>query len=105
MVMKVGLWAEIRRLYEIERLSQAAIARQLGCCHKTVSKALKMAEPPSQIVTSGASKLDPFKPQIDQLIDLIFNLQDPVMFSFGMLNELLSAFGHRLVVFRYLSQL
>jgi len=69
MVMKVGLWAEIRRLHEIERLSQAAIARQLGCCHKTVSKALKMAEPPSQIVTSGASKLDPFKPQIDQLID------------------------------------
>jgi len=69
MVMKVSLWAEIRRLYEIERLSQAAISRQLGCCHKTVSKALKMAEPPSQIVSSGTSKLDPFQPQIDQLID------------------------------------
>jgi transposase len=70
MVMKVSLWAEIRRLYEIERLSQAAIARQLGCCHKTVSKALKMDEPPSQTATAPrVSRLDRFKPQIDQLID------------------------------------
>lgn len=66
--MKVALWAEIRRLHEIERLSQAAISRQLRCCHKTVSKALKMAEPTSHIATPGPSKLDPFKPHIDQLI-------------------------------------
>ncbi len=41
--MKVSLWAEIRRLHEIQRLSKNAIARQLGCCHKTVSKALAMS--------------------------------------------------------------
>ena len=44
--MKVSLWAEIRRLHEIQRLSKNAIARQLGCCHKTVSKALAMEQPP-----------------------------------------------------------
>jgi transposase len=74
MVMNVALWAEIRRLHEIEGLSQAAIARQLHCCHKTVSKALTMDAPPSQAVTSRTSKLDPFKPQIDQLIDRYPNL-------------------------------
>ena len=72
--MKVALWAEIRRLHEIERLSQADIARQLRCCHKTVSKALKMDAPSSQTATSRTSKLDPFKPQIDQLIDRYPNL-------------------------------
>ena len=40
MAMRVSLWAEIRRLHEIQRLSKNAIARQLGCCHKTVGKAL-----------------------------------------------------------------
>lgn len=70
MVMKASLWAEIRRLHEIEGLSQAAIARQLGCCHKTVSKALKMDEPPRQTARPPRThKLDRFKPQIDQLID------------------------------------
>lgn len=78
MVMNVSLWAEIRRLHEIERLSQAAIARQLGCCHKTVSKALKMDEPPSQTARPPRTrKLDRFKPQIDQLIDRYPHLSAP----------------------------
>jgi transposase len=69
MAMRVSLWAEIRRLHEIQRLSKNAIARQLGCCHKTVSKALKMDEPPSQTARPArASKLDGYKAQIDQLI-------------------------------------
>lgn len=67
--MKVSLWAEIRRLHEIERLSKNAIARQLGCCHKTVSKALAMDQPPSQTARPArTSKLDRYKPQIDQRI-------------------------------------
>jgi transposase len=67
--MKVSLWAEIRRLHEIQRLSKNAIARQLGCCHKTVSKALEMDEPPSQTARGArTSKLDGYKSQIDQLI-------------------------------------
>jgi transposase len=75
MVMKVSLWAEIRRLREIEGLSKNAIARQLGCCHKTVSKALKMDEPPSQVAgPTRLSKLDGYKVQIDQLIARYPNL-------------------------------
>ena len=38
--MKVSLWAEVRRLHEIERLSGREIARRLHCCGKTVAKAL-----------------------------------------------------------------
>jgi len=44
--MKVSLWAEIRRLHEIEKLSQRTISRQLRCCTKTVSRALQMQSPP-----------------------------------------------------------
>ena len=67
--MRVSLWAEIRRLHEVERLSQRAIAERLRCCHTTVKKALALAQPPSQR-TAGPrpSKLDPYKPKIDELI-------------------------------------
>ena len=68
--MKVSLWAEIRRLHEIERLSKRAIAGRLRCCHTTVTKALAMQEPPSQVARPPrTSKLDPYKKQIDELID------------------------------------
>ena len=68
--MEVGLWAEIRRLKEVEKLTQRAIARRLHCCTKTVQKALKMREPPSQTPAKpGQSILDPYRPRIDALID------------------------------------
>jgi transposase len=67
--MKVALWAEIRRLKEVERLSQRAIARLLGCCHKTVKKALAMEQPPGRNPRPcRASVLDPYKQQIDALL-------------------------------------
>jgi transposase len=65
--MKVGLWAEIHRLHEMERLSNRAIARRIRCCRKTVEKALKLTEFPHK-TTPRRSIIDPFKPQIDQLI-------------------------------------
>lgn len=68
--MKVSLWAEIRRLHEIERLSKRVIAQRLRCCHTTVTKALALEEPPSQIAKpTRTSKLDPYKKTIDELID------------------------------------
>ena len=67
--MKVGLWAEIRRLKEIEKLSHRAIARRLGCCAKTVKKALALARPPDrQSKPASSSLLDPYKPRIDALL-------------------------------------
>lgn len=68
--MKVSLWAEIRRLHEVEQLSQRAIARRLRCSQKTVRKALQLQQPPSQAARPRrCSKLDAFKPRIDQLIE------------------------------------
>ena len=67
--MKVSLWAEIRRLHEVEQLSQRAIASRLRCCHTTVRKALALEQPPSQVARQQRqSKLDRFKPRIDELI-------------------------------------
>ncbi len=39
--MKVGLWAEIRRLAEIEKLSARVISRRLRCSWRTVAKVLQ----------------------------------------------------------------
>ena len=62
--MKVSLWAEIRRLHEVEGLSQAAIARRLHCHHRTVRKALAMATPP----TPTREPQDPYHARIDVLL-------------------------------------
>ena len=45
--MNVALWAEIRRLSEIEKLSHRAIAQRLHCSRRTVKKALAMDQPPA----------------------------------------------------------
>ena len=66
--MKVPLWAEIRRLHEVERLSQAAIARRLHCSHRTVRKALAMASPPASAPAPREGILDRYRPQIDALL-------------------------------------
>ena len=66
--MNVALWAEIRRLYEVERLSQAAIARRLHCHHRTVRKALAMASPPAPTAERRESVLDPYRVRIDTLM-------------------------------------
>ena len=50
-------WAEIRRLYRSEKLSQAEIARRLGLSRNTVAKAVRSEAPPRServAVTSSA---------------------------------------------------
>jgi transposase len=67
--MNVGLWAEIRRLAEIEKLSGRAIARQLHCARHTVAAALELDQPPApQGPRRRASLLDPHKAKIDALL-------------------------------------
>ena len=51
--MKVSLWAEIRRLYEVEGLKRRAIARRLHCCTKTVAKALTLLRAPPARAGAG----------------------------------------------------
>jgi transposase len=68
--MKVSQWAEIRRLFEIEKLSKRAIAERLRCSRKTVDRALGFEEAPSnkRYAQTRPTKLDPFKPRIQAII-------------------------------------
>ena len=72
--MKVSQWAEIRRLHEVERLSRRAIARRLGCCWRTVNKALSLEQPPDQTPRRRGTILDPYHKTIDALIARYPNL-------------------------------
>ena len=66
--MNVALWAEIRRLAEIEKLSGCAISRRLRCSRHTVAAALKQDQPPVRQAARRASILDPYKAKIDALL-------------------------------------
>ncbi len=66
--MNVALWAEIRRLAEIEKLSGRAISRRLHCSRHTVAAALQLDQPPTREVSRRASLLDPHRPKIDALL-------------------------------------
>lgn len=66
--MKVSLWAEIRRLHEVERLTDRAIARRLHCCTKTVAQAWRMTQPPTEKPKPRASILAPHQAHIESLI-------------------------------------
>ena len=66
--MKISLWAEIRRLHEIEGLTGRAIARRLHCCSKTVAKALAMPLPPTPEAEPRENVLDRYRVRIDALL-------------------------------------
>ena len=66
--MNVALWAEIRRLAEIEKLSARMISRRLRCSWRTVARALELEQPPVRRVPSHASLLDRYKAKIDALL-------------------------------------
>jgi transposase len=66
--MKVALWAEIRRLSEIDKLSGRVIARRLHCSRHTVAAALALKQPPASPAVRRASLLDPYVEQIKDLL-------------------------------------
>jgi hypothetical protein len=66
--MNVALWAEIRRLAEIEKLSARAISRRLHCSWRTVARALEGEQPPARRASSRVNPLDPYKAKIDALL-------------------------------------
>ncbi|MGH8134025.1 MAG: IS21 family transposase [Steroidobacteraceae bacterium] len=66
--MKVALWAEIRRLHEIEKLSARAIASRLNCSRDTVARAVRLEQPPISRRASCNGILDPFRAKIDALV-------------------------------------
>jgi transposase len=66
--MNVALWAEIRRLAEIEKLTGRAISRRLHCSRHTVAAALALEQPPARKATSRTSLLDAHRAKIDVLL-------------------------------------
>jgi transposase len=66
--MKVGLWAEIRRLHEVEKLSGHKIAAKLRCSRKTVRLALKADQPPIRQAPSRAKQIDPYRDRIAAIL-------------------------------------
>jgi transposase len=66
--MNVALWAEIRRLTEIDKLSGRVIARRLHCSRHTVAAALQRQQPPTSAAARRRSLLDPFREQIQALL-------------------------------------
>jgi hypothetical protein len=66
----VEQWAEIRRMRHVERLSQREIHRRTGIHRDTIRRALASPKPPSYGPRPRrASKLDPFLPTIEELLD------------------------------------
>ena len=61
-------WAEIRRLHRAEGVAIKEIVRRLGISRNTVRKALASDEPPKYQRKSKGSIVDPFVPQIRQLL-------------------------------------
>jgi transposase len=66
--MKVALWAEIRRLAEVEKLSGSAISRRLHCSRHTVVAAIKLEQPPMPKTVRRTSLLDSHRAKIDALL-------------------------------------
>jgi transposase len=66
--MNVAVWAEIRRLTEIDKLSGRVIARRLHCSRHTVAAALALSQPPVRAAAQRASLLDPYVAQIKDLL-------------------------------------
>lgn len=67
-MISVEDWAEIRRLYKVEKMSKRAIACHLGIHRNTVTRALESDEPLQHQREPRASILDPYKPKIHALL-------------------------------------
>lgn len=67
--MDLEIYALIRRLYFLDKLSRRAIARRLSVSRKTVQRALSMDvyQPPRR--PKRGSLLDPFKPAIQKMLE------------------------------------
>jgi len=87
-VVGVELWAEIRRLHRVDRLSIREISRRTGLHRKTIRRALEAPEPPRYSRPATTSKLDPFREWICEQLRA-----DPSMQSLR-LREMAIEFGY-----------
>ena len=61
-------WAELRREHFVRGVGIKELARRYGIDRNTVRRALRSAEPPRYQRPAAASKLDPFKDEIHELL-------------------------------------
>ncbi len=61
-------WAEIRRLHPVEGMSIRAISRRLRVARETVTRGVWASGPPVYRRAAQASKLDPFKGRMAELL-------------------------------------
>jgi transposase len=67
-VIGVEHWAEIRRLHFVDGVSIREIHRRTGLHRETIRRALASDGPPAYRRLKAASKLDPFKEEIERLL-------------------------------------
>jgi transposase len=67
-VVGVEQWAELRRLHFVKGVSIRELQRRTGLHRATIRRALREAAPPRYQRRVGASKLDPFKDEIQRLL-------------------------------------
>jgi len=87
-VLDVQRWAEIRRMKEVDGLSIHEIVRRTGHDRNTVRRALRREGPPQYRRPRRPSKLDPFKDEIQRL------LQDDPRIPGKRIRELIEALGY-----------
>jgi transposase len=74
MLVDNELWAEIQRLRKLDRLSERDISSQLKISRGKVRRYLKIHPAIPKPKQKGASKLDPFKPIIHEILEKYPNL-------------------------------
>jgi transposase len=87
-VVGVEQWAEVRRLYFVEKRSKRAIHRLTGLHRDTITRALGSETPPRYVRAPSGSKLDPYREWICERLRA-----DPTLQS-QRLRELASELGY-----------
>ena len=64
----VEQWAELRRLHFVAGVSIRELQRRTGLGRNTIRRALRAERPPGYVRRVGASKLDPFREEIQRLL-------------------------------------
>jgi transposase len=101
-VVGVEQWAELRRLQFVGGVSIRALQRRTGLGRNTIRRALRRDQPPGYVRRVGASKLDPFKDEIQRLLR-----EDPRLPTIRVL-ELISELGFdggKTLVYDYVAEL
>jgi transposase len=88
-LIAVEQWAEIRRMHFVEAVAIKEIARRTGMDRKTIRKAVRGAKPPGYSRPAVASKLDPHREEIAQL------LRDVQGITNTRIRELITESGYR----------